>query len=145
MADPETLAILKSIDQSLRTLVTFARAEAEARVVAKIQKPTNDKSVASEAELDQKWGDPEVRFTPRDWTGEPMKGRKMSECPAEFLDVLADTFDYFAGKAEESGELYNGKPTAPYKRKDAARARGWALRIRSGWRAPVRSNADDWS
>jgi hypothetical protein len=63
-----------------------------------------------------------------------MKGARFSECPAEFLDLLAGAFDYFARKAEENDETTtSGKPVAPYKRKDAARARGWAKRIRAGY------------
>jgi hypothetical protein len=90
---------------------------------------------ANDRDLDSKWGDPDVKFHPRDWKGEACKGRRMSECPPEFLDLLAGTFDYFAKKADETGETTNaGKPVAPYKRKDAARARGWAHRIRGGWR-----------
>jgi hypothetical protein len=47
--------------------------------------------------------------------------------------MLAGTFDYFARKAEENGETTSsGKAKAPYNRKDASRARGWAARIRAG-------------
>lgn len=95
--------------------------------------------VASDRDLDSQYGDPEVRLNkmPRDWTGPSYKGRKFSECPPELLDMLADMFEYFAKKAEESGETHNGKPVAPYKRKDAARARGWAKRIRDGKHTPA--------
>lgn len=117
----ETLALLRSIDGSLKA-------------IAKALVQTAPKEVADDRDLDGKYGDPEVKFNPRDWTGDSYKGRFMSECPADFLDLLAETYDYFARKAEETNEQYNGKPVAPYKRKDAARARGWAKRKRSGWR-----------
>lgn len=76
-------------------------------------------------------GDPIVKAKcPRDWTGDPMTGRHFSECPAEYLDLLASRFDYFAEKE-----------TDPQKKRynvlDAGRARGWAARIRAGYVAPV--------
>lgn len=119
----ETLRLLTSIDASLKTI---------ARALVK----TAPAEIADDRELDSQYGDPEVKFNPRNWTGDDCKGRHMSECPPEFLDMLAETFDYFARRAEESNELTsNGKPVAVYKRKDAARARGWAKRNRErGWK-----------
>jgi hypothetical protein len=139
-AESPTLAVLKSIDQSLRSIVVYARqaAEAGAKAAAPVARPapaSRPAEAASDADLDGKYGDPEVRFTPRDWTGEPTKGLRMSQCDPDALDLLAEAYDYFAAKADEDGETTtSGKPTAPYKRKDAARARGWSARIRGGWR-----------
>jgi hypothetical protein len=70
----------------------------------------------------------------------------MSQCPAEFLDLLAGTFDYFAKQAEKNNETTSaGKPVAPYKRKDAARARGWAARKRNGWKGAADGGSGQWS
>lgn len=113
----EAIALLRSIDASLKLLV-------------KQQRPA---SVADDRDLDSQYGNPEVKFNPRDWTGPSFKGARMSECDPTFLLMLADTFDYFADKAEENDERTSGgKAVAPYKRKDAARARGWAKRIQDG-------------
>lgn len=100
--------------------------------------PNSDDAVASDSDLDSQYGDPEIKMTkmPRDWSGPNMKGRKFSQCPPEFLDALASFFDWAAEKAERDNELYNGKPVAPYKRKDASRARGWSARLRGGWTPP---------
>jgi hypothetical protein len=74
----------------------------------------------------------------------------MSQCPPEYLDLLAEMFDYFADKAERNNEqTTKGKPKAPYNRKDAARARGWAARARNGHRAAMTqakppSETDEW-
>lgn len=120
----EAITLLRSIDASLKALLAQSRG------------PAAGGDVADDRDLDSQWGDPVVKFHPRDWHGEVCKGRPLSQCPPEFLDMLAATFDYFAKKAEESGEIANnGKPVAPYKRKDAARARGWAKRLRNGWKA----------
>jgi len=137
MGEPTALDYLKSIDATLKQLLVLSRQRTAKKT---------DHEVASDADLDGKYGNPEVRLNPRDWPGPSCKGLRMSECPSEFLDMLAETFDYFAQKAEETGELYNGKPTAPYKRKDAARARGWAARIRSGKVASrvVEDDDDPW-
>jgi hypothetical protein len=118
----ETLALLRSIDASLKALVAS-------------QPAGNGPQIADDRDLDSQYGDPTVKFNPRDWHGDSCKGLAMSQCPPEFLDLIAQTFDYFAKKADESGETTTtGKLVAPYKRKDAARARGWALRLRNGWK-----------
>lgn len=87
--------------------------------------------------LDGPHGDPKVRQKdPRDWTGDSMKGRRFSECPAEYLDLLADRYDYFAGREPDEKK-------AGYNRLDAQRARGWAARKRAGWTAPVAAGRVD--
>ena len=69
---------------------------------------------------------------PRDWTGPTYIGRRYSDCPAPLLDLLAKLCDYSAQKADEKGEITKtGQPVGPYRRRDAARARGWAARLRS--------------
>jgi hypothetical protein len=143
--DPETLAVLKSIDLSLRSLVVIAQKKAEARVMTAATKP--GPTVASDRDLDGQYGDPVIKAKdPRDWTGEPMLGRKFSECPAEYLEMVADRLDYFAEEAERDGILAtNGKPSAPYKRLDAARARGWAKRIAEGKHAPAKTTTPEWA
>ena len=114
------IQLLESIDASLKLLVGQQRA-------------AQPKPIASDRDLDGKYGDPVLKFMPRDWTGPPFKGRAFSECPPDLLDLVAETFDYFAKKADETNERTNaGKPVADYKRADAARARGWAQRIRNG-------------
>lgn len=123
--------VLRSIDETLKTLL--ARTGRREAVVGK-----EGGAVAPDADLDGKFGDPEVRFTPRDWTGPVFKGNRYSECPPEFLDMLGDSLDYFAGKSEASNAMTSGgKPKAPYERADAARARGWAKRLRNGWQVPA--------
>lgn len=120
MATDDAILILRSIDASLKQLVKQLRTA---------QPP----EVASDRELDGEWGNPLVKFNPRDWTGDSMKGARFSQCPAPFLDMLAETFDYFARDADAKGTLSDkGKAVAPYKRADAARARGWAKRVREG-------------
>jgi hypothetical protein len=81
--------------------------------------------------LDGPHGDPIVKAKdPRDWTGEPMNGRTFSQCPAEYLDLLAERYDYFAERETDATKQR-------YNRLDAARARGWAARVRNGYQAPV--------
>lgn len=135
MASDEALALLRSIDASLKKLVAQGYGQS-----------SGTKSVASDRQLDGKGGDPEVRFNPRDWTGPSCKGRTFSQCPADFLDLLAETFDYFAGQAEEKNELTErGRPVAEFKRRDASLARGWAKRIRDGKHKPQTATSDEWT
>lgn len=123
----EAIEILLSIDRTLKAMLALAQQRTAATRAAQ------PKPVASDRDLDGKYGDPTLKFMPRDWAGASFKGRKFSECPADLLELAAETFDYFARKAEENNELTDkGKPVADYKRQDAARARGWAKRIRDG-------------
>lgn len=134
-ADPKTdaVALLRSIDKRLETLVAIA---------FDLVKQAKPAAVASDADLDGKYGDPLVRFDPRDWTGPSFKGRRMSECPAEFLDLYAQAKDYYGDKAEREQKLTEkGKPAAQYERADAARARGWAKRVLDG-RVPAAASAN---
>lgn len=89
-------------------------------------------AVADDADLDSEWGNPQVRKNPPRWQGQDCAGLKYSDCPPDFLDTLAGFLDWQAGKADEKNEtLNNGKPRSMYLRKDAARARGHAARIRA--------------
>lgn len=119
MGDSVAIQLLRSIDASLKQMLRQSAPAA---------------TVADDGDLDSKHGDPLLRFLPRDWSGEDYKNHHFSQCPPALLDMVAETLDYFARKAEEADERWNDKPTAPYKRKDAARARGWAKRLRAGHR-----------
>ncbi len=130
----EALILLRSIDASLKALVAAANRRAAA----------NGPAVADDKDLDGPRGDEELRFTPRDWTGEPCKGRRMSECEAELLDMLAASFDYFAKKNDEKGlKDDKGRPKSFYDKRSASRARGWAKRLRDGWKRPAPAALDN--
>lgn len=134
---PEEFAVLKSIDLSLRKLVVVAERKAEERVKAAQNAP--GPAVASDHDLDSQWGDPEVKARdPRDWTGPTMKGRRFSECPAEYLEMVAERLDYFT--SQNPGATEDDQKKIKYQKLDAARARGWAARIRAG---KVTPRADD--
>lgn len=127
MAGEEALALLRSIDASLKELAAQGRL-------------TSMPATADDRDLDGKWGDPEVRFEPRDWTGDRCKGRKFSQCPAPFLDLMAEALDYFAAQSDAKDEKTDkGKRVSEFKRADAARARGWAKRIREGYHPSAKS------
>lgn len=109
-ASADTIALLTSIDTTLKHLLGLAEARQQAPPV----------------DLDSERGDFVVKAKdPRDWTGPPMTGRRLSECPATYLDLLAERYDFFNQKeADEKKRKYNAL--------DAARARGWAARVRAG-------------
>jgi hypothetical protein len=117
----DMLKVLRSIDAKLGQLV---RQSGAASV-----------DVADDADLDGTYGNPKVNFNPRDWRGDSMKGlfgslnarRSSSICwPARSITSRGR-------RRKAARRLQAGKPVAPYKRKDAARARGWAKRIRAGY------------
>ncbi len=121
MADNEAVVLLRSIDASLKALLIQTRTAGTSA------------ALASEREMSGPYADPEVKWQPRDWSGENCKGRLFSQCPPDFLEMLAESLDYFAGKSEEANEMTKtGKPVGPYKRLDARRARTYAKRIREG-------------
>lgn len=122
-ARERSLEYLRSIDASLKALVALAR---------QLLPP-------APVDLDGPHGDPIINASdPRDWTGDTMKGRKFSECPPVYLDLWAQRLDYFAEKAAKDNEVTtSGNPREPYLRKDAARARGWAARIRAGYNPAI--------
>lgn len=141
----EALDVLRSIDATLKAMLALAQPRTAA---ARASQP---KPVASDRDLDGKYGDPVVKVMPRDWHGATYKNRKFSECPPNLLDQLAEMFEYFAGQADTKNERTNsGKPVGDYRRQDAARARGWAKRMRAGiHHAPEASSAtngtDEWA
>ncbi len=130
----ESLDLLRSIDASLKDLLRIAKAMAP-------------KEVASDADLNSQWGNPQIRFGKiRGWDGPSFKGAKMSECPPDYLELVADLFDYFATQSEAKGAMTDqGKPLAPYQRRDAARARGWARRNRQGGPTAPPPQTEGWA
>ena len=93
------------------------------------QPPTHGKTLPFPIDLDGPYGDPEVRFDPRAWSGRSYKGQKFSQCPAEYLEKLASAYDFFADKADRAGEVdAKGRPKATWDRMNAAKARAWAER-----------------
>lgn len=86
---------------------------------------------ATDEELDGRNGDPTVRKDPARWAGDSYAGSRYSDCPSDYLRVLAEALDYFAAKDEKLAEPRkhrNGTPWHVYNRKDARLARGWARR-----------------
>jgi hypothetical protein len=132
-ANPDVLSVLQSIDASLKQLVQIAQRRQQSAA------PVNGSIIAPDSDLDGPYGNETVKFQPRDWSGtRDYKGAKMSECSPAFLDALAASYDYFAQKNTLEGNMANnGKPKADYDRRSAARARGWAARLRSGWKPPA--------
>lgn len=89
--------------------------------------------VATDAELDGGYGDKEIRKDPKRWAGASYVGARYSQCPSDYLCVLADFLDWKAAKEAEKPEPKkhaNGTPYFEYDRKDAALCRGWAARNR---------------
>ncbi len=124
----DALVLLRSIDTTLKALLALSQ-----KRVASRGAPTDGKAIAPDRDLDGKYGDPELKFQPRDWSGPSFKGRHYSECPPELLDLVAESCEYFARKAEDKDERTSkGQPVADFRRQDAARARGWAARMRNG-------------
>lgn len=87
---------------------------------------------ADDKDLSGRFGNPEVKFSPRSWQGANCVGRRFSECPPEFLDMLAEALAWSAANPKPGKERYS-----KYNATDATRARGWARRLRLGDAAPT--------
>jgi hypothetical protein len=136
------LVTLENIDRSLDALVGLARKAAGVTVGAAA--PVH----AGDTELDLPDADELVKVKPRDWSGDDFKGTRMSLCPPAFLEQLALVYDYFAKKNDaENAVDAKGRPKSFYDKRSAARARGWAARLRTtaGTEAPVRQEELGWS
>lgn len=117
------------------------------RLTALVGLLVSDK-VAPERELQGQYGNPDVRKDPKDWTGQSMVGRRFSECPSEFLDMLAAFSDWKAekdleklGTERDAEKAETLKKYAKYAKRDARLARGWAIRNMSGAPAPASASA----
>jgi len=82
---------------------------------------------SDDADLDSKYGNPKVKFMAKNWKGHDVTGWSFSDCPPEYLDMHAHMLDYFAKKDAANPEKAKD---AIWRAKDAARARGWAERLR---------------
>jgi hypothetical protein len=140
--------LLTEIRDALVELVSLSKVKPN--ILPPGVKPTvawsaHEKTIASDHELDHPtYGDPVVKSAPRDWNGPFVPGAKMSEHPAEFLDLLADRYDYFATKNDrEKAVTEKGYPKSKFDRAAAAKARGWAARIRKGYKPPAPPPMDD--
>lgn len=139
----EQLKMLRSIDATLKELLAVSKARRtapHAQASAALPSP-----IATDAELDHEKADEKIKCSPRDWSGADFKGRTMSECPADFLELYAEMMAYFAGKNDERCEKTDrGTPKSVFDRKSERLARGWALRIRSGKHKPAPEAEPEW-
>jgi hypothetical protein len=118
----------------------------ELRVKALEAKPTaaSGGDVADDQDLDGKYGDVELRYPLKEkyWTEpqdiSPETPKRMSQCEPEYLDAVAKYLAACAYMARKGGD----EKKAGYKDKDAARARGWAKRLRNGYAPKANGIAD---
>ncbi len=87
--------------------------------------------VATDGELQSAKGDPDVRFEPRDWRGDPQKGKRFSQCDPAFLDMFAEMMDDDSDMPRKGKEEFAG-----LNRRSARLARGWARRTRANGGIP---------
>ncbi len=106
---------------------------------------TAEGRVATDAELDAKYGNEPIRRNPsgKYWSGASYEGKRLSACPPEYLDALAEYKDACVYMNEKSGDPSKAK-YAGYDRRDASLARGWARRLRAGWNAPPAAEDPSW-
>lgn len=144
-----------SIDEKLDAILAIVR-NLEKRTATQIVKQAVASTVepAPDSDLDGEYGNPVVeRKDPPRWKGDSFIGSRFSECPADYLDLMAGFLAWKAGKNDEDEKkaLASGDDEAAkkankrafYARKEAARAAGWARRIRDGYTPPVVETPSD--
>lgn len=120
-----------------------------AKLEASKKLASNDSdSVASDRDLDSDHGDPVIRFGLKEkyWPEQPDPniGYKFSECSPEYLDATAKYLSAVAWACRRAnGSQPADEKKAGYKEKDAARARGWAARIRARGGVPFATPAEE--
>lgn len=136
------LATLKSIQADVAEIKRrLAAAPAPARGDAENGGGPREGDVANDRDLDGPHGDPTVRFDPpsKYWGGASFTGYHFSETEPDYLDAQAKYLDACAYMAEKDSDEKKRK-SARFKRLDAARARGWAKRLRDGWKPAAASS-----
>ena len=91
---------------------------------------------ANDRDLESNYGNFVVQRDPPRWKGASFIGKRLSECTPEYLDVLADFRLWKADREQERNTEESAKRVI-YLRRDAARCRGWAAKIRASSSAPV--------
>ena len=135
-----TETLLTEIRDGIQELVALLKGKPH--ILAPGVKPTvawtaHEKTIASDADLDHQYGDPQILTAPRDWTGPFTPGQRMSESHPDMLELVAERCDYFAQKNDrEKAMNERGFPKSKSDRAKAAKARGWAARIRKGFKPP---------
>lgn len=138
----DTSKILLEIRSMVRTLLERGEGGIDGRGNGAALAGSELEPIAPDRVLDSKSGDPVIRAKPpRDWAGPSMVGKLHSDSMVgpDLLDMMADRHDFFASKADESGEMDNRgeKPKAYWERRSASLCRGWAERKRkNGWVKP---------
>lgn len=133
MSDQLIDARLTIIEHKIDQLLALLRGGA-----SPVPGAASEPNVASDADLDGQYGNPEIRKDPptRYWhSGESFVGARFSDTTPEYLDAVAkylDAYAWAAGKnASEGNDVEKNEKNARFKALDAARARGWAARLRA--------------
>ena len=142
--------VIKLYGQALANAAAIQRIEQRLDALTAAPPAQSGPAVASDAELDSQWGDPTVRKDPKKWPngapydGPRFEGQHYSQATPEYLEALAGFLQWSADKDEKTATDPGTEPEtaakkckyAGYARKDAARALGWARRMREGWKRP---------
>lgn len=92
--------------------------------------------------------DPKVFRSPKGWQGENYEGCQFSATTPEFLEALATSMWGLAEWQDREGKRdKHGNPSSAWTRKDASRARRWAIRLRatSSHATPKPAQVDDYA
>ncbi len=124
------------IEQKLNALIASWDA-LEGALNQRAARRENATSTPTNVDLDSDYGNFVVKKCPPRWKGRDYTGKRLSETEADFCDAIAGLKRWAAGKDREAGK------DPKFAELDAARAEGWAARLRSGWTSKPQTEADD--
>ena len=133
-AGSEILDVLKRLEAKIDGMwadveaIKLARSSAPTAPAASKQAPLND------AFLDaNEWADKTIQKDPPRWNGGSYVGRRYSQCPPDYLEVLAGYLDWKAAnpRKDDAGNVLTNNKGRPWHEVDAFEAqivRAWARR-----------------
>jgi hypothetical protein len=134
----DAVTLLRSIDATLKELLALSKQKRAAAPAPAAASSASTPAIAPDSDLDGPHGDPVIKSKdPRDWSGPSMLGKKFSECPPDYLGLLAARYEFFNTQPDVDAKKRR------YNEIDAARARGWKKRLLEGWQPPA-AKANPW-
>lgn len=138
--DDDVLALILEELQGLRADIKQGISDMKARQQAPSGAQASGGPVtpaAADSDLDGQYGNEPVYKDPPRWKGQSYKGVRLSECPSDYLDVLAEFHEWKA-----ANPLPGKEGNTAYSTRDAARCREWAARARDGGQGATRAPGD---
>lgn len=123
---------LAELEAQMKVLQASIGAIAKASASGKSQ--TTGIDPAPDRILDGPGGDPEIRFDPKFWKGEPQVGKRFSQTSPSYLEAYANLSAWKMNNPPKDASEEEKKKKAGYAKWDAMKALGWKRRLEDGYK-----------